>query len=329
MRNLCEPHHGTAAADPPIAPVAKHRCFVFQMFQKARLKTRRRCTRSSTISLSVDSIQPCDACSSSMARRRCPRRSANHWTRCGDPALPNLQGAQHSGAVAQIDARFGAAGLAANPGNGRRRKGRNAHSQSRPPSRTGLVRRSPRRSWKGSTRCSLSRDLRRSHACTNIIENVMGTVRRVCRNVKYWRSPSMALRWAAAAMQEAARVSVDRRHTSICQVSALLSQSEANSRLPTNRLFKSSRLRRFQSATTAWRNSTDGGTSPDFSSRTEVSVHYANSRGDNRQSLSRYSRPRTGRGWGWGLMPGNCARGSARSHYFGLHSVRRVHEKDQ
>jgi putative transposase len=33
----------------------------------------------------------------------------------------------------------------------------------------------------------------------------MGTVRRVCRNVKYWRSPSMALRWAGAAMQEAAR----------------------------------------------------------------------------------------------------------------------------
>ncbi len=43
----------------------------------------------------------------------------------------------------------------------------------------------------------------RSLACTNIIENVMGTVRRVCRNVKYWRSRSMALRWAAAAMQEA------------------------------------------------------------------------------------------------------------------------------
>ena len=35
--------------------------------------------------------------------------------------------------------------------------------------------------------------------------NVMGTVRRVSRNVKYWRSPSMALRWAGAAMQEAAK----------------------------------------------------------------------------------------------------------------------------
>ena len=49
--------------------------------------------------------------------------------------------AQHSGAVAQIDACFGAARLAASLGNGRRRKGRNAHSQSRPPSRTGLERR--------------------------------------------------------------------------------------------------------------------------------------------------------------------------------------------
>ena len=39
----------------------------------------------------------------------------------------------------------------------------------------------------------------------NMIENVMGTVRRVCRNVKRWRSPSMAMRWTAAAMQEAAK----------------------------------------------------------------------------------------------------------------------------
>jgi transposase-like protein len=53
------------------------------------------------------------------------------------------------------------------------------------------------------TRLGLPRELRRSLACTNIIENVMGTVRRVCRNVKRWRSPSMAMRWTAAAMMEA------------------------------------------------------------------------------------------------------------------------------
>jgi putative transposase len=55
------------------------------------------------------------------------------------------------------------------------------------------------------TRLGLPRELRRSLACTNIIENAMGTVRRVCRNVKRWRSAAMAMRWTAAAMQEAAK----------------------------------------------------------------------------------------------------------------------------
>jgi putative transposase len=55
------------------------------------------------------------------------------------------------------------------------------------------------------TRLGLPKELRRSLACTNIIENVMGTARRVCRNVKRWRSASMAMRWTAAAMQEAAK----------------------------------------------------------------------------------------------------------------------------
>lgn len=54
-------------------------------------------------------------------------------------------------------------------------------------------------------RLGLPPALRRSLACTNIIENMMGTVRRVCRNVKRWRDAEMALRWTAAAMQEAAK----------------------------------------------------------------------------------------------------------------------------
>lgn len=54
-------------------------------------------------------------------------------------------------------------------------------------------------------RLGLPLPLRRSLACTNIIENMMGTIRRVCRNVKHWRDASMALRWTAAAMQEAAK----------------------------------------------------------------------------------------------------------------------------
>ncbi len=53
------------------------------------------------------------------------------------------------------------------------------------------------------SRLGLPSALRRSLACTNIIENVMGTVRRVSRNVKRWQSAAMALRWTAAAMLEA------------------------------------------------------------------------------------------------------------------------------
>jgi putative transposase len=54
-------------------------------------------------------------------------------------------------------------------------------------------------------RLGLPAQLRRSLACTNSIENMMGTVRRVCRNVKRWRNARMALRWTAAGMMEAAK----------------------------------------------------------------------------------------------------------------------------
>ena len=36
VRDPCEPHHGTTAADPSIAAVVRYLCFVFQMFQRAR-----------------------------------------------------------------------------------------------------------------------------------------------------------------------------------------------------------------------------------------------------------------------------------------------------
>ena len=49
----------------------------------------------------------------------------------------------------------------------------------------------------------LPKELRRSLACTNIIENMNGTIRQVTRNVKRWRDGSMALRWTAAGMMEA------------------------------------------------------------------------------------------------------------------------------
>ena len=55
------------------------------------------------------------------------------------------------------------------------------------------------------SRLGLPAELRRSLACTNIIENMYGTIRRVCRNVKRWNDASMALRWTGAAMREAAK----------------------------------------------------------------------------------------------------------------------------
>ena len=54
-------------------------------------------------------------------------------------------------------------------------------------------------------RLGLPATLRRSLACTNSIENMMGTVRRVCRNVKRWQNAKMALRWTAAGMLEAVK----------------------------------------------------------------------------------------------------------------------------
>jgi len=53
------------------------------------------------------------------------------------------------------------------------------------------------------TRLGLPPELRRALACTNIIENAIGTVRQVSRNVKRWRNAEMALRWTAAGLIEA------------------------------------------------------------------------------------------------------------------------------
>jgi transposase-like protein len=55
------------------------------------------------------------------------------------------------------------------------------------------------------TRLGVPVELRRSLACTNIIENMNGTIRQVCRNVKRWRDAKMALRWTAAGMMEAVK----------------------------------------------------------------------------------------------------------------------------
>jgi transposase-like protein len=52
-------------------------------------------------------------------------------------------------------------------------------------------------------RLGLPQELRRSLACTNIVENALGTVRQVTRNVKRWRNAEMSLRWTAAGLLEA------------------------------------------------------------------------------------------------------------------------------
>jgi transposase-like protein len=45
---------------------------------------------------------------------------------------------------------------------------------------------------------SLPSDLRRSLACTNIIESMNSIIRQVCRKVKHWQNAKMGLRWTAA-----------------------------------------------------------------------------------------------------------------------------------
>jgi putative transposase len=52
-------------------------------------------------------------------------------------------------------------------------------------------------------RLGLPKELRHALGCTNAIENMMGTIRRVCRNVKRWRDTRMILRWTAAGLLEA------------------------------------------------------------------------------------------------------------------------------
>ena len=150
-----------------------------------------------------------DACSSSMARRRCPRRSAapSDAMRRSSVARFTRRATFWSGCPNRCTPRCGAS--CGKPGKWT--------TPTRPKRSFAISPAVSNADWNGVsasilegidemltvTRLGLPRELRRSLACTNIIENVMGTVRRVCRNVKYWRSPSMALRWAAAAMQEA------------------------------------------------------------------------------------------------------------------------------
>jgi len=90
----------------------------------------------------------------------------------------------------------------------------------------------------------------------------MGTVRRVCRNVKYWRSPSMALRWTGAAMQEPHKDSGGSRLTNSFRFASGARRAQGKSRF----IERASCQNRegcvgSQSATPASRFSTSSGTS--------------------------------------------------------------------
>lgn len=52
-------------------------------------------------------------------------------------------------------------------------------------------------------RLNVSQELTRSLSTTNLIENLMGAIRRLTRNVDRWQGGQMALRWAATALLEA------------------------------------------------------------------------------------------------------------------------------
>jgi hypothetical protein len=52
-------------------------------------------------------------------------------------------------------------------------------------------------------RLNLPQTLGRTFATTNAIENMNGTLRRICRNVKRWQGESMIRRWIALGIGEA------------------------------------------------------------------------------------------------------------------------------
>ena len=108
-------------------------------------------------------------------------------------------------------------------------------------------------------RLGLPPQLRRSLACTNAIENMMGTVRRVCRNVKRWRNATMALRWTAAGKMEATKgFRRLKAHKQLPILKAGLAARHPNPTVEENR----QAAQQSPSAAPAPPSSTKGGTSP-------------------------------------------------------------------
>ena len=75
-------------------------------------------------------------------------------------------------------------------------------------------------------RLGLPHELRRSLACTNIVENALGTVRQVSATSNRWRNAEMALRWTAAGLLEAQKTFLSPQGLSrSCPSSEMLSRN--------------------------------------------------------------------------------------------------------
>ena len=112
----------------------------------------------------------------------------------------HAQGAQHHGPAGREPPCRRQEGLAAGLAAGRRGQGHGSCATS--PAVWSMTHVSGNRVLT-VIRLGLPPQLRRSLACTNAIENAIGTVRTVQRNVKRWRNAEMALRWTAAGLLEA------------------------------------------------------------------------------------------------------------------------------
>ena len=128
-------------------------------------------------------------------------------------------------------------------------------------------------------RLNVNGELGRSLSTTNLIENLMGAIRRITRNVDHWQGGHMALRWAAAALLEAeprfARLPAA-RHLGLLKLSLQAHYASLTSRLvdPTEQAASSKTL--------AIPISTETGTPP-----TSLAVHRSGSTDPDSFSASR------------------------------------------
>ena len=163
----------------------------------------------STISSPGGSIRRCPGCSSSMARRRSAKRSATPSVWPPPSSAARSTRAVTSSSACPCICMRASRRRSVRPGTRTTQTRPNGCCATWPGVWSMRNRASRAASWRGWTRIltvirlGLPHELRRSLACTNIVENALGTVRQVTRNVKRWRHAEMALRWTAAGLLEA------------------------------------------------------------------------------------------------------------------------------